>query len=55
MLRSERSKATLSSLKAVLENISLSGPGPPGYVFSARETCAMFHLALCVTSSFEML
>lgn len=59
MLRSEPSKATYTGfLKAVLENISLSGPGPQGACFSANsagEMCAMFHSVLYLTSSFEML
>ena len=58
-LRSETSKATYTELfKAVLENISLSGPGPQGACFSANsagEMCAMFHSVLYLTSSFEML
>lgn len=58
MLRSKPSKAPCTGfLKAVPENISLSGPGPQGACFpanSAGEMCAMFRSVLYLTS-FEML
>lgn len=57
MLRSERSKATYTELfKSCAWEHFPEWAGPSrSLFFSARETCAMFHLALCVTSSFEML
>ena len=57
MLRSERSKATYTELfkRCAWEHFPEWAVASRSPFFSARETCAMFHLALCVTSSFEML